>query len=157
MVLLCVTRFNDTTWAENKGYREKNNITGCIYPCPVRISNRIALHTTIIVFEMNNETNTIMGIGMIKNYLRMDKTHKVYSCTTGSNNANYNRYTYKGKKYFPRESLGDDEIQQLKKVEYLVFKGKDHIKRGQGIQMIPAKKLVGTSYERYFTEMFSRG
>ena len=156
MVFLCVTRFNNVTWNENKRYRENNQIAGCIYPCPVRIGEKIPLESNIIVFEMNNETNTIMGIGMVRNYLRMDRRYKVYSSTTGNNNANYNRYVYQGKKYIPRESLSTEGLTELGKIEQLVFKGKGHIKRGQGIQMIPQKKLIGTNYESYFTEMFSR-
>jgi endonuclease V-like protein UPF0215 family len=40
---------------------------------------------------MNNETNKIEGIGLIRNHLAHDKRHKIY------NNNEYNRYIYRGK------------------------------------------------------------
>ena len=35
----------------------------------------IPLKAKLIVLEMNNDTNTIMGVGLIKNFIKMDQVH----------------------------------------------------------------------------------
>ena len=154
MIRLCVTRFNNKTWNENQEYREKKQIEGCLYPCPAKIGESIPLHSTLFVFEMNNETNEIMGIGLIRNFLRMDKYYKVYS------EGNYNRYTYQSPFRISRAEFTENEDQFCKQMETIVFKGKDHIKRGRGIQMIPPKKTINAVFENkkiidFASEMFT--
>ena len=78
---------------------------------------------------MNNETNKIEGIGKIVNYVHTDRKYKVYS------DNNYNRYTYYGKVRINREMIKNKE--KLEKLEERLFKGKSHIKRGQGILNVP--------------------
>ena len=78
---------------------------------------------------MNNETNKIEGIGKIVNYVHTDRKYKVYS------DNNYNRYTYYGKVRINREMIKNKE--KLEKLEERLFKGKGHIKRGQGILNVP--------------------
>ena len=120
-----VTRFNNNTWEENKRWRERNNFKGCIYNTPVYIKTDIPLQITIFVIEMNNDTNMIEGIGKIINYVYTDRKYKVYS------ESNYNRYTYQGKKRIDRDMI--KEKYRLEKLEERLFKGKSHLKRGQGI------------------------
>ena len=126
-ITLAVTHFNNTTLLENERWREINNYSGCIYNSPVAIKETIMLFSKIYVIEMNNETNKIIGIGLIKNKI-IPKHHKIYS------DKNYNRYTYYGKKridvlYF------DEKI--LCELEQRLFKGKNHLKRSQGIVEVP--------------------
>ena len=83
-----VTRFNNNTWEENCRWREKNNIPGCVYNSPVHIKEEIPLMITIYVIEMNNNTNKIMGIGVIKNKIRYNLKYKIHK------NRYYNRYIY---------------------------------------------------------------
>lgn len=90
-IRLAVTHFNNNTFLENERWREINNYVGCIYNSPVSIKQTIMLFSKIYVIEMNNETNKIIGIGLIKNKI-IPKPHKIYS------DNNYNRYTYYGKK-----------------------------------------------------------
>ncbi len=125
MIKLMVTRFNNNTWEENKRWREINNFKGCIYNTPVYIKSDIPLQITIFVIEMNNDTNMIEGIGKIINYVYTDRKYKVYS------ESNYNRYTYQGKKRIDRDMI--KEKYRLEKLEERLFKGKSHLKRGQGI------------------------
>ena len=133
MLHLCVTRFNNKTWKENQQYREKKNIEGCIYPSPTKIGPKLPLQGTLLVFEMNNDK--IEGIGLIRNYLRMDKYYKVYS------EGNYNRYTYQSPYRISRAEFTDEELKFCNMMEIIVFKGYNHIKRGQGIQQIPTQKI----------------
>jgi hypothetical protein len=151
MIQMCVTRFNNKTFIENENYRREKNIKGCIYPIPAKIGPNIPLESTLIVFEMNNETNKIIGIGLIKNYLRLDKYFKVYS------EGNYNRYTYRSPYRLDREDFVEEETEFCEEMETILFKGKDHIKRGRGIQLIPSKKLLNSKFkENTFLEFTSQ-
>ena len=125
MIKIMATRFNNKTWEENCRWREKNNFQGCIYNSPVYIKDDIPLQIPLFVIEMNNETNKIEGIGKIINYVHTDRKYKVYS------DSNYNRYTYHGKVRINREMIKN--IEKLEKLEARLFKGKGHLKRGQGI------------------------
>ena len=125
MIKIMATRFNNKTWEENCRWREKNNFQGCIYNTPVYIKDNIPLQISLFVIEMNNETNKIEGIGKIINYVHTDRKYKVYS------ESNYNRYTYRGKHRINRDMIKDKE--KLEKLEERLFKGKGHLKRGQGI------------------------
>ena len=125
---IMVTRFNNLTWFENCRWRESNNYIGCIYNSPIYIKDNIELKKEIYVIEMNNESNQIIGIGKIINYVHADNKYKIYE------DRNYNRYTYKGNKRIDRENIIDKE--NLEKLELRLFKGKNHLKRGQGIQTI---------------------
>ncbi len=127
---ICVTRFNNETYLENKKFRENNNII-CIYSTPVKIKENILPNTELIILEMNNSTNQIEGIGLIKNKLYLNEKYKIYS------DRNYNRYTYKSKFRIDKNDFTSYEIIIIKKLEYLIFKSSYHCKRGHGIQIIP--------------------
>tara|TARA_B100001093_G_scaffold514286_1_gene587981 strand:+ start:892 stop:1326 length:435 start_codon:yes stop_codon:yes gene_type:complete len=129
MIKIMATRFNNSTWDENCRWREKNNFNGCIYNSPVYIKDNIPLQIPLFVIEMNNQTNKIEGIGKIINYVHTDKKYKLYS------DQNYNRYTYHGKERINRDMIKDTE--KLEKLEERLFKGKSHLKRGQGILNVP--------------------
>lgn len=153
MIYLCVTRFNNKTWKENETYRKQKEMVGCLYPCPTKIGPNIPSEALIFVFEMNNETNQILGIGYLKNFLRMDKYFKVYS------EGNYNRYSYYSPIRISREEFTDEEMKFCEVMETIVFKGYSHIKRGQGIQQIPNNKTKKIKFNEkilkdYCSEMF---
>ena len=128
---ICVTRFNRITFEENENFRNKNNIK-CIYSCPVKISNNILPNKDLIILEMNNSTNTIEGLGLIKNKLYLKNKYKIYS------DNNYNRYTYLSNFRIDKNQLKNDlGIIRLNELENLLFNSYKHCKRGQGIQIIP--------------------
>lgn len=137
-MFIMITRFNNKTWGELCDYKRKHQIEGAIYGVPCRIGPTIPLKSKLVVLEMNIETNTIMGIGLIRNFLKMDETHPIYS------SGNYNRFAYCGKRRISREDLTREEEELIEKMELRVFKGKGHLKRGQGIQKMP--------YDRYNKE-----
>lgn len=132
------TRFNDTTWMENQRFRTKTNYQGCVYGLPKQVPVSIQKDAKMYVFEMNNtKPCKIMGVGILYNTLRVDKKYKIYE------DHNYNRFCYIGKYRFDRDVFhSEDEQNLLKEIENIVFKGYDHIKRGNGITSFPKKKVV---------------
>ena len=135
MQTLMLTRFNDETWRENQRWRETNSHDGCIYNAPVHITDTIPYLVKIFVVEMNNDSNQIMGIGRKVNRVHTDKKYKVYS------DSNYNRFTYRGRLRLTRDEIPTEDLESL---ENRLFKGKSHLKRGQGITQVPLD--VGSRY-----------
>lgn len=134
MVIILTTRFNNNTWKENYTYRLKKNIT-CIYPVPNKITSNIEPLSLVFVIEMNNTTNKIQGIGLIRNKLNLEYQYNVYQ------ENNYNRYCYIGKYYMDREQLMEYDNELIKILEMVLFKGKTHLKRGIGFTMLSEKIL----------------
>jgi len=127
---LATTRFNNFTWEENCKMRQKNPNTKCIYACPISIANKVRLDSNVFVFEMNNDKDLIMGIGLIKNHPVVGKyvVHSVH---------NYNRFVYIGKWRIDREDMNAYELEILRLLEAICFRGVGHSKRGQGITALP--------------------
>ena len=152
-MVLYLTHFNNFTYEENKRWREINNII-TIYNSPIQLPSNINSQSKIYVIEMNNSTNQIEGVGIIKCKQRLDKKYKIYS------EQNYNRYTYIGNKRIDRDSF-DEET--LKNLEYRLFIGKSdlkptirrgtHLKRGQGIKKVPQD--IEFDYFNYIQTIFS--
>jgi hypothetical protein len=105
----------------------------CIYGSPQQMTEKIPLNSLVFVVEMNNSTNKIEGIGLIRNLLNHEKKIRVYQ--TG----NYNRYTYQGNFRIDRCTIEFVCPQILQILEKLVFTGKTHLKRGAGFTRIPEK------------------
>lgn len=147
MPFVMVTRFKNSTWDELVKYKKDNNIEGAFYGVPRRIAETIPLKSRLYILEMNNDTNTIMGIGLVRNFIKMDKVHSIYSW------GNYHRYTYSGKRRIDRNMMSRDELELIEKMERLVFKGKGHLKRGQGIQKVPYNRYNKEDLE-LLTHMF---
>lgn len=131
---LVSTRFNNSTWNENKEYREKNNYK-CIYGSPQELCPKIYLNDIVFVVEMNNSINKIEGIGLIRNSICKDKYYKIYS------EGNYNRYIYKSNYHLVREELLRYNESIVFILDNILFKGKTHLKRGSGFTTIPKKLL----------------
>jgi hypothetical protein len=135
---ICVTRFNNITFSENQNWIKKNNSAiGCIYGCPVKISENILPYTKLIVLEMNNSKNIIEGIGIIENNCAQEnkKYYKIYT------DNNYNRYIYKSNLRINRLHFNAYEKEVISLLEEYLFKSANHCKRGQGIQKLP-KKII---------------
>jgi hypothetical protein len=131
---LMTTRFNNYTENENKQFRERKNHKGCFYNTPTLITDKIPKETNIFILEMNNEINSIIGVGLITNK-PIYKRYKVYS------NNDYNINTYIGKYRIDRNEMNENEEFIMKIFDKLCFKGKHHMKRGQGITLFPMKIL----------------
>lgn len=136
MSFITTSRFSTETWEQNKKYREKCVPGGCIYGTPLEISERIPLDSTVFVVEMNNTTNKILGIGLIKNLVQYDKYYSIYQA------GNYNRYIYKGTQHLSREDIEAKCPLLITIFDHICFKEKTHLKRGAGIMLIPDKLLA---------------
>jgi len=131
MPYLASTRFNAETWKQNQNWRDTNDHKGCIYGSPVRIKDDVPIGANIIVLEMQNDTNKIVGIGLVRNNLALDRRYKIYDW------GNYNRYTYKGEIRIDRSSCNEEEEKVMMILDQLMFKGYRHFKRGSGITCLP--------------------
>ena len=141
---ICVTRFNDATFRENRDWIKNNNSSlGCIYGTPVKISETIDPDTLLLVLEMNNTNNYIEGIGIVKNNLAKEnrKYYKIYS------DNNYNRFIYKSNYRIDRKNLTTYENEIILLLEDYLFKSPYHCKRGQGIQKLPKRVANNEDYD----------
>ena len=125
-------RFNNETFIENIRWRCVNKYEGCIYSLRHKISKVFPPFCKIVVIEMNNTINKIMGIGYLYNYVKLAHKEKIHK------NVYQNRYLYKGSKRVDRIDL-DPEI--LKLLENLVFKTSGHYKRNRSIIQLPLRRL----------------
>ena len=127
-----VTRFDEKTIEENRNWLKKNNDIGCIYGSPIKITDKLLPETYILIIEMNNSLNKIEGIGVIKNKLLLHdkKKYKIYQ------ENNYNRFIYKSNMRIDKTSFNNYEKSIIFDLEKLLFKSRNHCKRGQGIQHI---------------------
>lgn len=151
--MLVTTRFNTDTLLENAAFRQRNPKVGCVYCCPTSITRKIPEDMVLFVLEMNNSTNKIVAIGMVKNHAICDK-YKVYY------NVSYNRFVYLGTKRISRENMTEEEEEIMKVFDILCFKGASNMKRGQGITAFPMDMLYRVSKTKdlveFVKQMFTR-
>lgn len=152
MFTVVTSRFNKDTLISNYEYRKKQNLK-CMYCCPSELSPKILYNTPVFVIEMNNSTNKIEGIGLIKNRPEIKKYYKVHA------DSNTNRYTYIGNYFIEREIIDDYNAPLLYVLEEILFKGKTHSKRGAGLTTIPEKVLKfeicdGINIKKEIKELF---
>ena len=131
---IVTTRFNNNTWVENEAYRTQYPVLKCVYATPELNSERFLPDGVLFVLEMNNDTNRLMGIGMVRNRAIVKK-HRVYS------NENYNRYAYVGKHRIDRKDMTVEEEVVARVFDVLCFTGARHMKRLQGIKAFPMDML----------------
>lgn len=135
MQYIVSTRFNNNTWKENVDYRLINNVTGCCYGAPYEMSPKISLESLVFVVEMNNCSNQIAGIGLVRNKAIINSNIRVHS------ERNYNRYIFNGKYRIERAVLERLNPQIVVIFDHILFKEKTHLKRGIGFTTIPEKLL----------------
>jgi hypothetical protein len=141
MYTLSTTRFINSTWESNTNYRNKHNISGCIYGSPLEMSPKILYDSLVFIVEMNNEKNNIEGIGLVRNRPYLDKYYNIYK------DGNYNRFIYKSNYYIDREKLIRYDEALVKLLEYILFKEKSHLKRGSGFTTITPKLVASKKNE----------
>ena len=129
MFHLACTRFTTSTYQENREYRRKHN-EAVIYGISIPIRDIYPLGCLLFVVEMNNTTNCIEGIGFIRNRRLYDKRYVIY------NNPEYNRYIYRGTYWLSRGQISEYRPEILGIFETILFKGKTHLKRRFGINVL---------------------
>lgn len=149
---ICSTRFNSKTWEENLTWKKNNNFKGGIYNAPKTLNPSILQESLVFILEMKNDENRLMGIGLIKNMIHVDKHYKIYE------DNNYNRYTYKSACRIDYEDFEKDEIMYIQIMETLLFKGSAHSKRGHGITLLPTRITENKvfDFKQFFMNMFNR-
>ena len=131
------TRFTNETYKENKEWREKHNWQGCMYGLNKRIPKSMPNEALIYVLEMNNDTNKIEGIGLIRNYINYKQKAYIYK-----KDPNYNRFIYNSKYRIDMKEIKDENyIKVIEILENFIFYGAGHYKRGQGITTINWNKI----------------
>ena len=131
-------RFNDNTYQENLNWKKKKNHKGCCYGFDKPITTKVPNGENIFVIEMNNETNSIMGIGLIRNIYKSKNRSRIYK------NGCWNSYVYKSQYHITiEEILAKNEINKsiIIFLERLLFYGSGHFKRGQGCIIIPYDRI----------------
>jgi hypothetical protein len=146
MFHLASTRFNNATLAENMAYREKmaastssaevKEASSVYYGSLIKVHKKISVGAFMFVFEMNNDTNQIEGISLVRNTLVLDKKHRIYS------NDDYNRYTYKGIHWISRKQIMELDSGLVETFDRILFKGKTHMKRACGITVLNEKLMT---------------
>ena len=137
------TRFSNATLGENRSYCSKTGIKGCIYGSPFEMSPSISYDSLVFVIEMNNNTNQIEGIGLVRNLPFMDKYYPIYM------EGNYNRFVYKSDYHISRELLLRNNPILVIVLDYLLFKEKNHMKRGCGFTTITQKIIIRKTNPKY--------
>ena len=150
MLYIATTRFNNSTWQQNKAWRERNEWCGCIYGSPTLIKDTIPIGMSIAILEMHNDCNTIMGIGIISNNIEKESKYSLYEW------GNYNRFIYKSIYRIDRDECSEEELKIIRILEVLVFKGSRHLKRGHGITVLPnwISKNKHINFEERLRNMF---
>ena len=128
----------------------------CVYGSPIPLKHTLRENAWMIVLEMQNDANKIVGIGLVKNSPNLQgvsiphssdsngcKKPSVYNC------GNYNRFIYQGAYRIDLLSneieLTREEQLVIKMLELALFYGPDHSKRGKGICELP--KHVSSLYD----------
>jgi len=133
------TRFTNQTWQENLDYRAKHN-EPLIYGSSVKIRESYNKGALIFVAEMNNTTNKIEGIGLIRNSIVSD-IHNIYR------NYEYNRFVYKGNYWLSREQLINFDADIVEILDIILFKGKSNLKRFLGITILTKKLFTNWAFD----------
>jgi hypothetical protein len=150
---ILTTRFSNRTIIENQQFREKHPKIKCVYCSPQKVASHIPLDSTVFMLEMNNDTNRILGIGMVCNRAHVGK-YRVYE------ESNYNRYVYTGSNRIDRSELTEYEEKIIKFFDIVCFIGNKHMKRGQGFTVFPLEtvfrifKFCGINLVDYIKNMF---
>lgn len=143
-ITIVSSRFDENTWNQNISYRKKHGDIGCIYGSPKPISQKILIHSLLFVIEMNNTKNQIEGIGLIRNFPKINR----FIYTIG----NFNRYTYQGKYRLNRDELLNRNKKLVECLDYILFKEKTHMKRGSGLTTVPEKLMKHRIMEEMYVK-----
>lgn len=129
------TRFNNETKAENDTYCQSmmEKSIRCIYSSCTMVDAKIVKPLDImLVLEMNNDTNTIMGVGMVRNIVPTKcNIYPMYST------AKHNVFSYIGKHRIDRVEMTESEEKIMMALDVLCFTGSRHQKRSQGLTVFP--------------------
>lgn len=172
-IYILTTRYNEKTLSANRSFLESSAKYKCIYSSPAEISSGVPPGSKCVVLEMNNDTNRIIGLGLIEKreckkklgvqewgyynrvhysgYFHIDR-REIDSCSSPSGDSLVDSSN-------PVDSLRESVVMKL--LDLLCFKGSGHLKRGKGLTMFPVSHLYsyfekGIDIELEIREMFNR-
>lgn len=158
MVFICTTRFNTETLQQNCAWRRRHQKSHeCVYGSPIPVKHAVRGSAWMIVLEMQNDANKIVGIGLVKNSPNLPSVPILQGSNGGGgalkpsvyNCGNYNRFIYQGAYRIDLLSneieLTREEQVVIKMLELALFYGANHSKRGKGICELP--KHVASLYD----------
>ena len=137
MIIAC-TRFTTKTYNENIKWKMAKKWRGCVYGFNEQLPKKIPYNSDVYIIDMNNDTNKIMGIGLINYDYKPSNRSRIYQ------NHNYNRYVYKSKYYINRYYLLKRHKEIIELLEQRLFYGHSHFKRQVGLTVIPIERLIVT-------------
>lgn len=130
-------RFNSQTKQENDTFVAAHHPHGCMYGFPLPMTEQIPMYSKVFVIEMLNLKHNrssscgyITGIGLVDNQVE-HKKRNIYA------NKEYNRYIYGGKFLLKREHMNPQQLRIIKRLDWLLFHGKSHMKRSTWITLLP--------------------
>ena len=114
------------------------------------IKESVGLNVPMFVLEMQNDTNAIKGVGLVRNSIAKEKRHRIYT------EGNYNRYTYKSEYRVDRTDMSKEELLVIRMFDVLLFKGSRHLKRARGITVVPnwISKNKHIDFIKFFRKLF---
>ena len=135
-------RFNSyCKYSTIDNWKKERNWVGCFYSVSKPFPKHVPKNAFTFMLEMNNDTNKIMGVGLVQNYDNLKRN-------TGIFDYEYNRYNYNSSYRVERETLVSEKNKpHLTILEDLVFYGHSHYKRGKGIIMISPHRFY--TIEKY--------
>jgi hypothetical protein len=133
MPWILTSRFSNETMAENRAYAAKMKVK-CIYSSPRPITEVVPTNAIMFMIEMNNSTNLVVAIGMVRNVGRCN-AHVIYT------NKQYNVFTYVGHTLILREEMIEPELTIMRALDILCMSGAYHQKRLIGISPFPEATL----------------
>lgn len=135
---LMTIRYTNQTYQEMQNYCVGTGKKGikCAYGVPIPVSKCVVPDSVLMVMEMNNDTNQIVGVGLVRNTIQEPGSigRKHFSI---HDNGNLNRYVYLGTKHIRRDELTEHEEEVFAAFDRICFKGRKHLKRCVGITYFP--------------------
>ncbi len=130
---------------DDKSYKEMLDYSGlfakkgikCVYGAAKIVSEMVVNDSILFILEMNNTTNKIMGVGMVRNTPQDPLTTVGRRVFNIHEDGNLNRYVYIGSRRITREEMTSEENEVFLALDYLCFYGNSHMKRCYGITMFP--------------------
>ncbi len=132
-------RYDDKSYKEMLDYSNifaKKGIK-CVYGTGKPISEMVVTDSILFILEMNNTTNKIMAVGMVRNTPQDPASSVGRRIFDIHEDGNLNRYVYIGSRRITREEMTVEESEIFLALDYLCFYGSAHMKRCHGITMFP--------------------
>lgn len=136
------TRFNQHSFNVNKNARGK----GCLYGNPHPLKKRIQPFR--LVFELNNDTNRIEGVGLISDRCLLRGKNTVFRNVY--ENTLFNQNVYRGEYRLERsiiDNYSNISKQIFQRLDEICFHGFYHIKRGNSISKLPFVHILTIQQE----------